>query len=237
VTQDRFLVLLQRMAGTASWRRSILLIALGILAPNMACAAPADADLQAGLSDYQLGAMAKARQEFQRAAMRGEPIAEFNLASMLVQGEGGAVNPKQGRFWLRRAANAGLAEAQYALGVLYDRGDGLKRSAPLAAHWYRLAAEQGDIDAAMALATQYFVGRGVPLDYAAAAHWYEVAAQAGVVPAQYILASCYEHGDGVPRDITRAIYWYQLAGNSGDALAADKARTLSEGQAASGKPT
>jgi TPR repeat protein len=235
--QERFLVTPHRPGALARAALCTLLIFVGAgpLA-NMARAADVDPELTAALADYQAGNLLKARQEFDRAAQHGEPVGEFNLSSMMVQGQGGPVRARLGRYWLNKAARAGLAQAQYALGVLYDRGDGVPRSASVAAHWYRLAAEQGDIDAAMTLATQYFVGRGVPLDYSAAAHWYELAAQAGVEPAQFILASCYEHGDGVPRDTRRAIYWYRLAGNAGDALAADKARTLDQAQGGTADP-
>jgi TPR repeat protein len=208
-----------------------LLAALLGLAATVSVARPLppptdDGDLINAWNHYENGQLEAALADYRKAAMRGQVIGEFNLATMLLNGEGGPADPVQGMLWLRKAAHGGLAQAQLALGFIYENGVGLKSSQPIANQWFTLAAKQGDPDAELEIATQYFLGRGVRQDYAAAAHWYELAAQAGIQEAQYIIASCYEHGDGVPIDIERAIYWYQQAANNGDTVAAEKARVL-----------
>ncbi len=206
---------------------SILMVSLAHAMPHRP--ASADRDVAAANAYYESGQLGQARTSYRRAARRGEPIAEFNLASMLMNGEGGGTNAHEALYWLRLSADAGVPPAQYALGLLYDSGKGVERSQVIAAHWYRRAAEQGEADAELALATLYFVGRnGIAQDYAEAAKWYELAARAGLEPAQYIIASCYEHGDGVEQDTERAVYWYLEAARNGDTVAADKARVLTQ---------
>ena len=186
-----------------------------------------DPDLKAAYAYYQRGAVSSAFERYARAAKRGQPIAQYNIAMMLFNGEGVAMDPARARDWLARAAAGGLAQAQFNQGLLYENGNGVARSQSEAAAWFRRAAEQGHADAQVSLATQYFLGRGVKKDEAEAARWYKRAAIGGVVEAQYIIASCYEHGEGVARDKKRAIYWYTKAGLQGDTVAAEKAKVLS----------
>lgn len=187
-----------------------------------------DPDLVVAWERYQAGDFVHAAQAYGRAARRGQPIGEFNLATMLMSGQGVAPNPKRALELLHAAAQGGLAQAQLVEGQLYDNGDaGVPRSPREAVHWYELSAAQGNVDAERLLATAYFVGRGVAQDYVEAAKWYEAAAEGGDEGSQYIIASCYEHGDGVAADRERAIYWYQQAALQGDAAASEKARVLS----------
>lgn len=186
-----------------------------------------DRDLEAAWQSYQRGAFNAAFRSYSRAAQRGQPIGQYNVAMMLFNGEGVVIDAARARAWLARAARGGLAQAQYNQGLLYENGDGVRRSQSEATRWFRRAAEQGHADAQVSLATQYFLGRGVVKDEAQAALWYERAAKNGIAEAQYIIASCYEHGEGVEVDKQRAVYWYTQAGQQGDLVAAEKARVLS----------
>jgi len=80
--------------------------------------APAqDADLAEGWRAYSAEDFARARAFYRKAAERKHALAQFNLAVMLIEGQGGAADTKEGLDWLRKAAEAGLARAQYSLGV------------------------------------------------------------------------------------------------------------------------
>ena len=82
----------------------------------------------AGWVAYQRGDFAAARAAYERDARLGDRLAQFNLATMLLRGEGGAADPASGVDWLRKAAEAGMAQAQYNLGLLYESGTGVARS-------------------------------------------------------------------------------------------------------------
>ena len=188
-----------------------------------------DVELAQGYAAHQAGDLARARALFRTGAERNQRVAQFNLAVMLLDGEGGQLPIR------RRDCNgcrsppaAAFARAQYALGLLHERGELVPRSLTEATAWYRKAAEQGYRDAQVSLATQYFLGRGAPRDYAEAARWYERAAEQGDPGAAYIVASQYENGDGVEADTLRAFYWYSVAAGSGDAVAVLKAREMRE---------
>src|SRR5213080_4530552 len=72
--------------------------------------APAkDADLAEGWRAYSAADYPRARKYYRKAAERRQPLAQFNLAVMLIEGQGGAADTKEGLDWLRKAADAGLA--------------------------------------------------------------------------------------------------------------------------------
>jgi uncharacterized protein len=190
-----------------------------------------DIDLRQAYAAYERGDAAAAYTAYLRAARRGQPIGQYNVAVMAFNGEGTKRDLRAATTWLTRAANQGFALAQYNLGLLYENGDGVERSQTKASAWFLRAAEQGHVDAQLAVATQYLLGRGIAKSDALAARWYERAANNGNVDAQYSIASCYEHGDGVAVDLARAIHWYAEAGKQGDRAAIEKVRVLSKAAA------
>src|SRR5512137_675995 len=167
-------------------RRRALTLFLALLgAAFLAQAEPArvvpadDPDVAAGWIAYGAGRHEEAIERYRKAAARNERVAQFNLAVMLLAGEGGPADPVEGVRWLRKSADLGLARAQYALGLLYERGEHVKRSLTEATAWFLRAAEGGYRDAQVSVGTQYFLGRGAARDYREAARWYERAAEQG----------------------------------------------------------
>ncbi len=191
-----------------------------------------DADLRQAYAAYESGHASAAYSAYLRAARRGQPIGQYNLAMMKFNGEGTKEDVAGSVRWLRKAAEAGFALAQYNLALLYENGNGVERSQTAASHWFLDAAEQGHVDAQLAIATQLLLGRGVPQDLAGAIHWYEQAAIAGNADAQYSLASFYEHGEGVVQDEGKALAWYAAAARQGDRAALEKVRVLADAGAA-----
>ena len=205
------------------WRRGMLWVTVAFLVgsnPGLAN------NTDKGWKAYARGDYATARANYERNAQAGDTLAQFNLAMMLIRGEGGGEDLSAGVAWLRKAGDAGMAQAQYKLGLLYEDGIGIPRSLEAATAWWTKAAAQGQVDAQVQLATQYLLGRGAPKDIVQAAKWYEAAALNGDAGAQYIIASFYEHGDGVTRDLKRAHYWYLLAAQQGDVGAALQAKDI-----------
>jgi len=190
------------------------------------------------IADYDAGNFPVARAEFQARAEKGDRLAEFNYAMMLLNGEGGPVDFDGSLVWLKKSAEAGMAHAQYAYGRLYDDGQEVPLDAAKAHKWYLLAAKQGHVLAELAVANQFFTGRGTAQDDVQALKWYMQAAKAGEMTSQYVVGSYYEYGrGGLAVNLNLARYWYALAGAQGDPAGLGKFRELSQKlaqQAASG---
>lgn len=180
----------------------------------------------AGWRAYERGDFATAAREYRAGAERGERLAQFNYATMILRGETPG-SAETALAWLAQSAAQGYPQAQYALALLYEHGALVARSLVEATAWFRRAAEQGHVEAQIALGTQYFLGRGAPHDETEACRWYERAAEGGDTGAQYLAASCYEHGYGEwPKDPERALAWYVQAARGGDVAAREKAKAL-----------
>lgn len=150
------------------------------------------------------------------AAAKGDPSAEFQVASRLAEGKGTDQNFKEAVRWYKRSASRGFAQSQYRLGTLYERGLGVDKDTATASTWYQRAAEQGNVKAMHNLAV-LSAGRaqGSP-DYLTAAHWFGQAAERGLGDSQYNLAVLYENGLGVSKDLVQAHKLYALAARAGD---------------------
>lgn len=138
-----------------------------------------DPDLAHAWPSWLLGDHPEALRRFRSAAVRGNPIGQYNLAMMLLHGEGTPQRAAAGVAWLRKAARGGFAMAQYDLARLHDDGRHVLRSAELAARWYARAAAQGETRACAALARMFEEGRGRRADTARALYWYSRAAAGG----------------------------------------------------------
>ena len=207
-------------------------------ATSLALAAPSPKDAQGdaaaltqiAIAHYEHNDFGHAFDEFAEAAQRGNRLAQFNYAMMLMRGEGTVARPEEAVKWLRRAADNQMTHAQFAYGELFERGDLVPRSLEEANKWYERAAAGGHVEAQRALATNYFTGRGVARDYGRAFTWYKKAAESGDGPSQYIVGSYYERGEPgvVPQDIEQAKNWYGKAAAQGDVGALAKLRELVE---------
>lgn len=187
-----------------------------------------DADTRNAVADYNAGNFAPALRAFRHAAERGNRLAQFNYAMMLLNGEGTQANAGEARKWLRKAADADMSHAQYVFGKMYDDGQFVSRDPAEAHRWFLKAARQGHVQAALALANQFLDGRGTARDNRQAFHWYKLAAEGGDMTAQYVAASFYEHGgDGVERNLKVARAYYAAAAAQGDPAARLKYLELS----------
>lgn len=215
------------LLGACAWS-----IANGALA--QAASAPrgqadTDVETQTAVADYNAGNFDVALKEFRAAADRGNRLAEFNYAMMLLNGEGGSANVDEGRKWLLKAAEANMSHAQYVYGKMYDDGDFVTRDPAVAHQWFLKAAEQGHVQAELALANQFLDGRGTPRDNSRAFFWYKKAAEGGDMTAQYVTGSFYERGgDGVERNLNVARAYYAAAAVQGDPAARLKYQDLSQ---------
>ena len=77
-----------------------------------------DSDVAAGWSAYRANDPARALAHYRKAAERNNRVAQFNLAVMLLGGEGAVADPVAGVGWLRKSAERGFSRAQFALALL-----------------------------------------------------------------------------------------------------------------------
>lgn len=150
------------------------------------------------------------------AAAKGDPSAEFEVATRLAEGKGTEQSFKDAVKWYTRSATQGFAQAQYRLGTLYERGLGAKQDVARARVWYSRAAEQDNVKAMHNLAVLNAGTKTNAPDYAAAAHWFGEAASRGLADSQFNLAVLHESGLGVTKDQGLAYQWFALAARSGD---------------------
>lgn len=113
------------------------------------------------------------------AADRGDALAQFNLGTCYLNGDGVPKDDVEAAKWFQRAADRGYAKAEAVLGGLYELGQGVTRDYVTAAQWYREAAEQGYAGAQWRLGFCYWNGQGLPQDYVEAYKWYSLAATQG----------------------------------------------------------
>ena len=188
---------------------------IAVLGIGLACASAAgairqqivpdeDVDVTAGWTAYRANDPARALAHYRRAADRNNRVAQFNLAMMLIAGEGTTADPGRGSRGCANPPNSVFAGAVRArrcstkgASTLHGRRRSHRRGS--ARRPSRIISKRRS-----RLATQYFLGRGAPRDFKQAAQWYERAADQGEASA-YIVASLYEKGEGVEQDYPRAV--------------------------------
>lgn len=150
------------------------------------------------------------------AAAKGDPSAEFAVASRFADGVGVKQDLGEAMRWYQRAASRGFAQAQYRVATFYERGLGVTQDNARAKIWYQRAAESGNIKAMHNLAV-LSAGRAAKVpDYPTAARWFKAAAEHGLADSQFNLAVLHESGLGVERDSKQAHLWFALAARNGD---------------------
>jgi localization factor PodJL len=164
--------------------------------------------------------------ELRQAAAKGDPAAQFVIASRYIDGKTMKRDFSSAASWYQKAASTGLAPAQYRLGTLFERGNGLPKDINAARLWYERAAEQGNVKAMHNLAVIYANSKTGQPDFAKARKWFEKAANYGLQDSQYNLAVIYERGLAGKADQATAFKWYSLAAARGDKDARIKAHSL-----------
>jgi localization factor PodJL len=161
-----------------------------------------------------------------KAALDGNALAQFVIASRFLDGDGVTANPALAAEWYRKAADQGLAPAQYRLGTLYERGKGVTRNMAMARDWYERAAEGGNVRAMHNAAVIYAGAQAGTPGYQKAARWFEAAALYGLRDSQYNLAILYERGMGVEKNAAQAMFWYGVAARQSDPDAAVRVKSI-----------
>jgi TPR repeat protein len=152
---------------------------------------------------------------FEKAAQRGYPPAEVNLAVMYINGWGTPANYGKALHWLLAAAGQGFARAYFNLGILYLDGKGVSKDLSEAFRWFHKGAQAGDSSAQTNLGYMYDQGLGCTQSSALAVEWYRKAAGTGNAMGENNLADMYLRGQGVGQDDAAAFTWFQKAAAQG----------------------
>jgi TPR repeat protein len=107
-------------------------------------AVPAFADFQTGLDAYQKGDYPGAAKEWRPLAEGGDPIAQFNLGLLYLDGHGVPQSSAEAVTWFRRAAEQDYTMAQHNLGAMYGSGQGVKRDFVQAYKWLNICAAKSN---------------------------------------------------------------------------------------------
>src|SRR6202035_927395 len=92
------------MRRLSSRRLSLFPTFLTLLTLAAGVAAPAFADFQTGVDAYQKGDYVGAAKEWRPLAEMGDPIAQFNLGLLYLDGHGVPQSSMEAANWFRRAA-------------------------------------------------------------------------------------------------------------------------------------
>lgn len=145
----------------------------------LADAGNSQAQLLLGLQELGGADKAAAAKWLERAALQGEPVAQYRMGALYAEGRGVPKDDAKAFHWYAAAAQAGNRKAMSNLAVAYAQGNGTAKNPEEAARWFSKAAQLGLVDAQFDLAVLYERGLGVPQSLLDAYRWYLIAAKAG----------------------------------------------------------
>ncbi|HEY9676895.1 MAG TPA: tetratricopeptide repeat protein [Drouetiella sp.] len=130
--------------------------------------------------------MLQAAHYYELAAQQGLPVAQHNLATMYLNGQGVAKDRAKAIHWFEIAAQQGDVDSQFNLALIFDQ-DFSQESQNKSFEWFETAANNGSARAQYDLAVIYHQGKNRPVDLDKAAFWYSQAAAQGVRRAEEAL--------------------------------------------------
>ena len=147
-------------------------------------AAPALADVKAGVDAWEAGRFEQAVKEWRALADRGDADAQFNMGQAYRLGRGVPADLKIAQSWFEKAAAQGHQEAQANAGLLLFQNGNRAGALP----WLRKAADRGDPRAQYVLGTALFNGDFTTKDWPRAYAYMSRSAAQGLSPAKASLA-------------------------------------------------
>jgi len=117
----------------------------------------------------------KAIESWEKAALKGDPVSQFNLAIHYKEGILVRKDVEKAARLYEQSARQGFVRAQFSLAYCYKMGFGVTQNILTAMYWYEKAAEQGHVKAIINVAVFHEInGR-----FNEAAYWYKMAADCG----------------------------------------------------------
>ena len=146
------------MIGRDMMKRGLAAIAVAVM---MAAGAPALADVKEGVEAWDRGDYKKAVEEWRRAAVAGDPGAQFDLGQAYKLGRGVPVDFALAEQWYGKAALQGLARAEDSYGLALFQNGKHDEAVP----WLEKAVARGEPRAQLVLGTMLFNGDSVKRDW------------------------------------------------------------------------
>jgi TPR repeat protein len=187
-----------------------------------------EGDFDKGLAAFNDERYSDALVEWYPLAKDNDPIAEYQIGVMYLNGLGMPVDFRQGAIWLQRSASKDYAQAQFELGKLYIAGQRIEQNYDQGIRWLLSAARQshagaqfnlgllyesGSVPLSSDLMAVYTESNSPELNLQQAFKWYSLSAEQGHGAAQNNLAALYLRGKGVEQNNELAFKWYTDAAN------------------------
>lgn len=175
--------------GMRAMARQVKFAALVMAAGVLFAAAPALADVKAGVDAWTAGDYARAVREWADPAARGDPDAQFNMAQAYRLGRGVEIDTEQAEALYAKAAAQGHVKAGDNYGLLLFQDGRRAEAMP----YVQAAAGRGDPRAQYLLGIAHFNGDLVAKDWRRAYALLTLANSAGLPQAKAALAQMDEH--------------------------------------------
>lgn len=146
------------------WGRAMTvgkLLVGAIAMSGLLVAAPAFADVKAGVDAWAKGDFPRAVGEWRPLAIAGDADAQFNLAQAYKLGRGVPLDPALAESWFRKAALQGHLQAGDNYGLALFQANKKSDALP----WLEKSVARGEPRAQLVLGTMLFNGDGVPRDF------------------------------------------------------------------------
>jgi TPR repeat protein len=207
-------------------------------------AAPALADVKAGVDAWSRGDFAAAVKEWRPLADKGDADAQFNLGQAYRLGRGVPADLRIAQSWFQKAAAKGHEQAQGNLGLILYEGGKRREALP----WIKKAADRGDPRAQYVLGIELtngdLIAKDWPRAYAmmtrAAAQGLPAAARSLTQMEQFVPADQRQKGIALARQIERGGAapgpGFVLAPGKAPALPAPKPVAVAKAPTAAAKP-
>lgn len=167
---------------------------------------------------YQQGNFAGAFEIWQKEAQKGDPVAQFNLATLYESGRGVDRDPDLARSLLMKSANSNYAPALHNLALLQ-----IEENKPQQAlEHLQKAADQNFTASLYTLGKFYQLGISGEAEPKLAFQYIDQAAEAGHIQAQYNLGKMYRDGFGVEASEEISFNWFLRAAKQGSQKAQAK---------------
>lgn len=156
---------------------------LAVLALSLV-AAPAVADVKAGVDAWSRGEYEAAVKQWREPAIKGDADAQFNMGQAYKMGRGVKTDLNIALDWYRKASAQGHLQAADSYGHLLHYQGKVSESLP----YLQTSSDRGDPRAQYLLATELFNGVHIPKDWVRAYALMTRASSAGMAPASRSLA-------------------------------------------------
>lgn len=186
-----------------------------------------DGDLELGIFQLNRGEFNAAIAEFEPLLAEQYAPAQYQMATMHLNGWGVKKDPQKAFELLTLAAAQNYPDALFALSIMYTEGEIVKKDDKTAFVLMEKAANKDLASAQFNLGVMFAEGIGTNKNQNRAFSWYEKAARQNYALAQFNLALMYFEGKGVKKSTKMSYVWNYIAAKSGY-VPAQKSRDMDE---------